>query len=80
MTRWQFTASFDSSIIKLTTRHGKCILFSKTDPILYPAAAFSYRYEMKIVSIIQCIIRKPNTCSVCKFQMNVSDRTKDMEV
>ena len=26
------------------------------------------------------IITKPKTCSVCKFQMTISDRTKDMEV
>ena len=52
--------------------------YPKNVPIGCPIVAFSYHYEMKIVSVI--LLQNKKTLSVCKFQMNISDRTKDMEV
>ena len=71
---WRFTANFDS-----TARHDKCTLIPKNVPILYPIVTFSYLYEMKTVSVI--LLQTQKTWSVCKFQMNISDRKKKtMEV
>ena len=57
------------------TKHGKCTLTPKNVPNRCPIVAFSFRYEMKIVSVILLqikflfcsvhIITKPKTGSVC---------------
>ena len=38
--------------LRLTARHGKCTLTPKNVPIYCPIVAFSYRFKMKIVSVI----------------------------